>query len=124
MFSFDEIGEILDEVAEEVPEQFFERLNGGVSLLPETRLHPEDVAGNLYTLGEYHHDQMGRYIYIYYGSLTQTFPQLDRDGMRAELRRVLFHEFTHHLESLAGERGLEYKDAMDVAEYKREWGEE
>ena len=122
MFSFEEVADMLDEVAEEIPKEFFENLNGGVCLLPEAKFHEADLAGNLYTLGEYHRDQMGRYIYIYYGSFCQSYPMLDRDALRAELKRVLLHEFTHHMESQAGERGLEYKDAKQIADYKREWG--
>ena len=121
MLTFDEIAEILDEVAEEVPQEFYENLNGGISLLPEVKFHEADVAGNLYTLGEYHKDQMGRYIVIYYGSFVRSYPGYTREQAHAELLRILLHEFTHHMESQAGERGLEYKDAERIAEYKRDW---
>jgi hypothetical protein len=112
------VGEMLDELAEEIPAAFFRELNGGVNLLPDTVTHPADEAGELYTLGEYRHDSMGRYIVLYHGSLTTAFPGYTPAQMRAQVKKTLLHEFTHHLESLAGEHGLEDKDARDLAAYK------
>ena len=37
--------------------------------------------------------------------------------MKEQLIRVLKHEFTHHIESLAGERELEIKDAKYIQNY-------
>ena len=39
---------------------------------------------------------------------------------RDELYTTLSHEFTHHVEGLAGERGLEIKDELEMEEYRRE----
>ena len=108
---------MLDEVASELPDGIFKELNGGVSLLPETKLNHADPDGGLYTLGEYHRDQMGRYIVIYYGSIRAVHGNDTREQMRANLKKVLTHELTHHIESLAGERDLEIKDEIDLAEY-------
>jgi hypothetical protein len=119
MFTIDEIGELLDEVAAEVPAAFYKELNGGISLLPDTKMRTEPVAGNLYTLGEYNNNAMGRYIVIYYGSLMATYAFLERDAMRERLKQLLLHEFTHHLESLAGEHGLEDKDKAQLERYRR-----
>jgi hypothetical protein len=47
------------------------------------------------------------------------FSHLKPEKQRERLKKILIHEFTHHLESLAGERDLEIKDAMDLEEYKR-----
>jgi hypothetical protein len=109
---------LLDEAASELPPEFFGELNGGVSLLPEAKFHEADMAGDLYILGEYRHDSMGRYIVIYYGSLRAVYPDMGARAMRARLKKLLLHEFTHHLESLAGEHGLEDKDAVSIAGYK------
>ena len=73
MFTIEEINEMLDEVAAELPEGVFKDLNGGVSLLDETKRSHKDPNGGLYTLGEYRRDQMGRYIVIYYGSLIAVY---------------------------------------------------
>jgi hypothetical protein len=118
------MGEMLDEIAREMPEAFYRELNGGVQLSVEEKLHPESyVQQNLYILGEYHNDRkgyggMGRYIVIYYGSFMRLYPYADENYIQNELRRVVRHEFTHHIESLAGERGLEIKDAIALERYK------
>jgi len=122
LLSIDEVNELLDEVAEELPGEVFRDLNGGVSLLPDTKLSEYSLAGDLYTLGEYCRNQMGRYINIYYGSICAVYPGATREQMRARLKELLAHELTHHLESLAGERDLEVQDAIDLHEYKRRRG--
>ena len=117
MFSIDDINEMLDEVASELPEEVFRELNGGVSLLAETKLSDAAPDGGLYTLGEYHHNQMGRYIVIYYGSICIVHRNCTRDEMRTILKKLLSHELTHHLESLAGARDLEIEDKRDLEDY-------
>ena len=125
MITFDEVGTILDDIADELPDEFYTLLNGGIVLLPEAKLHPESKSpANLYILGEYHHDPrgLGRYISIYYGSFTRMYAYADLDTQRQQLKRVLLHEFTHHIESLAGERGLEIKDAIHMENYLKKFG--
>jgi len=117
MYSIDRVHEMLEQIAEEFPEEFFERLNGGISLLPEMKLSPHAQGNDLYILGEYRHDVMGRYIYIYYGSFRRVHGRLDEAAFYEALKQTVAHEFTHHLESLAGERGLEIQDAEDLMEY-------
>jgi len=120
MLSFEEVGEMLDDIADELPEDFFKELNGGVSLLPDVRLHPDSgQPGGLYTMGEYRVERgMGRYINIYYGSFAAVHPRSSPEQLKRELRKTLLHEFTHHLESLAGERGLEIEDKIKLERYK------
>ena len=117
LFTIEEINEMLDEIAAELPEGVFRELNGGVSLLAETKRSNKDPAGGLYTLGEYRRDQMGRYIVIYYGSLNAVYGSSSYAKMRKHLRDVLTHELTHHIESLAGDRSLEIEDEMDLFDY-------
>jgi predicted Zn-dependent protease with MMP-like domain len=83
-------------------------------------MHEESIKGDLYTLGDYHHDAMGRYIFIYYGSLMNNYPHYTPVQLKTRLTELLLHEFTHHLESLAGEHGLEDKDKISIAEYKKQ----
>ena len=118
MLTFEEVGDILDVIAEELPKEFFKDLNGGILLLPETCQDQGDSARGLYTLGEYVHDEMGRYIIIYYGSFVALYKDLSPEKLRKELRETLIHEFTHHIESLAGERGLEIKDELEMARFR------
>lgn len=71
-------------------------------------------------MGEYSRSISGRNIKIYYGSFKRVHRNRDRDYIYKELRETLLHEFTHHLESLAGEKGLEYKDREDLEGYRDE----
>lgn len=118
--TIDEIHEMLDDIADEIPKYFFEQLNEGIVLLPEYKIHPEsrDI-DTLYILGEYSRSLTGRHIVIYYGSLERVYSGASMRALRNKLKDTLLHEFTHHLESLAGERGLEIKDFHDIQEYRR-----
>jgi len=117
LYTIDEINDLLDEIASELPGGLFRELNGGVNLLDETKKSIKDPDGGLYTLGEYHRDQMGRYIVIYYGSLMAVYGTSSQKKIRKHLRDVLTHELTHHLESLAGDRSLEIEDEIDMQDY-------
>ena len=118
MMTIDEMQDVLDRLAEELPEIFFKELNGGIVLLPEAKESEYSKRKDLYTLGEYHRGgAMGNYIKIYYGSFERLFGQLSDEAMEKELRKTLRHEFRHHLESLSGERGLEYEDANFIRSY-------
>ena len=117
MYTIEEINDMLDEIAAELPEEVFRDLNGGVSLLDETKRSKKDPDGRLYTLGEYRRDQMGRYIVLYYGSLNAVHGGSSEETMRKHLRDVLTHELTHHLESLAGDKSLEIEDAKKIHNY-------
>ena len=127
MITFDEVGAMLDGIAGEIPRDFYRELNGGIILLPEAKIHPESAGpGNLYILGEYHNDRkgyggLGRYISIYYGSFINLYANLQPEQQKEHLRKVLLHEFTHHLESLAGEKSLAVKDADELQKYKRKF---
>ena len=119
MFSINDVNDILDEIAVELPGEVFRELNGGVCLLPETKLSDAAPDGGLYTLGEYRRDQMGRYIVIYYGSICAVHGGDSPKILRESLKKLLTHELTHHLESLAGERDLEIEDERTLDEYLR-----
>lgn len=117
--SIDQVHVILDEISEEIPGEFFEKLNEGVILLPRTKVHPESTDEKpLYILGEYRRSVTGRNIVIYYGSFSKAFSGISERQLKRKLKDTLLHEFTHHLESLAGERGLEVKDAENIRNYR------
>ncbi len=117
ILSFEQVGEILDEIADSFPKEFYKELNGAVLLLSEPKHHPS--APDLSIMGTYCRDHLGRYIEIYYGSFVELAQAEDWDETqwRERLQKTLSHEFTHHLESLAGERALEDKDADFMQEY-------
>ena len=122
ILSFEAAGDLLDQMAEEFPEAFYRDLNGGISLLPQAKEDPEGTLEDLYIMGEYHNDMMGRYINLYYGSFAALAEREDwtEEDWEDELYTTLSHEFTHHVGGLAGERGLEIKDELELEQYRRE----
>ena len=123
--TFDEAGEALDRMAEEFPEEFYAGLNGGISLLPDEMPDPEFPPGEMYILGEYCDDQMGKYILLYYGSFAALAAKeaWTEEDWEEELYATLAHEFTHHIEGLAGERGLDLKDEAFLDAWREELGQ-
>ena len=114
---------LLDQIAETLPPEIYKELNGGILLLPQVKISPYAVGEDLYVLGEYQSGgSMGRLIKIYYGSFEAIFGGLSDEEFKEQLKQTLFHEFTHHLESLAGERGLEVEDERKLARYRKEKG--
>ena len=118
LLTFEEVGAVLDVIAEELPREFFKDLNGGILLLPEACQDHGDKARGIYTMGEYVHDEMGRYIVIYYGSFVKLCKNLSPEKLRKELKETLIHEFRHHIESLAGDCELEIIDEMEMARFR------
>jgi predicted Zn-dependent protease with MMP-like domain len=122
VITIDEAMAMLDDIYDGLPQDILTDLNGGVILSPDLKLHPaSDESHPLYILGEYHSQPrgLGRFIIIYYGSFAKTFAHLKPNQLREKLKKTLLHEFTHHLESLAGEKGLEIEDAHRLANYRR-----
>ena len=117
MIDIDRFGEILGELADELPEEFFDELNLGVRVDPGVKLHPEARDNDLYVLGEYETSSMGNGIVIYYGSFARLYGFYGERALREELRKTLRHEFRHHMEGRAGERGLEIQDEKDLQDY-------
>jgi len=118
MVSLQEMEIMLKDIAAEFPDRLFEELNGGILLLPDTKMNPAGIDNDLFILGEYHRGgNMGRYISIYYGSFMKVYGRLGREALLEKLVHTLKHEFTHHLESLAGERDLEIEDARYLNNY-------
>ena len=119
ILSYDEVGEILDAAAEELPERFFEGLTGGILLMEEEQ--PDLEAGaDMYILGEYCEDELGRYILIYYGSFVALFEEEPREVWEEELRITLSHELTHHMENRSGLHALEDRDEAELALWKQQ----
>ena len=116
--NIDEVHDMLEQIIEEIPEEFLKKLNEGVVLLAGPKTHPESKNDELLVLGEYSTSVTGRNIKIYYGSFKRAYRGISKEALYRELKDTLLHEFTHHLESLAGERGLEIKDAIQLKKYR------
>lgn len=123
--TFDEVGALLDEMAEGFPPVFFTELNGGILLEEEEKWDPTFPPHEIYFLGEYIQDgYLGRSIALYYGSFLATArrEEWDEETWHDELYTTLAHEFTHHMESLANEHGLDDKDEAEMLQYLEEYG--
>jgi hypothetical protein len=124
ILSIDEVNDLLDEMADQFPQPLFQGLNGGINLLEEARPDPDFPEGELYIMGEYCDDALGRYINLYYGSFA-ALAELERWRRRdweKELYTTLSHELTHHMEGRAGTDSLDRRDASDMETYRAELG--
>lgn len=125
MISLEEFETIVQEIIDTLPEDFFRELNGGVIVRQEEKLHPASVENDLFIMGEYQiRRYLGRFVVLYYGSFVRCCGGWPQEIFRKKVRRVILHEFRHHLESLAGERELEIEDAVEIAQYKMHKKEE
>ena len=118
MVEIEEFLEIVEELSEEIPLEFFEGLNGGVRVLEECKINPHAVDDDLIILGEYHNSwTMGSHIVIYYGSYIRLYERLSREPMKKLVRKTLRHEFRHHLERRSGLKDLEVEDEIFLRKY-------
>lgn len=123
--TIDEMHELLNELADEIPDEFFRELSGGISLILDVIVSPEARNGDLLILGAYHSGGgTGRYITMHYGSLMKVYGNLPRDAMKKKLREILRHEMRHHVEGLAGNHDLEDEDAAFMERYREKQEED
>ena len=124
MLTIDEVNGLLDEMADGFPAALFDGLNGGVNLLEEAVPDEEFPKGEMYILGEYCEDALGRYINLYYGSFAALAEREDWDQQiwEDELYTTLSHELTHHMESRGGLHALDDRDAEELAQWRAEFG--
>lgn len=125
ILSIDQVGDLLDEMAEEFPAVLFEELNGGINLLEEAVPDEEFPPGEMYILGEFCDDLLGRYINLYYGSFAALAEQEEwtEEVWQEELWVTLSHELTHHMESRSGLHALDDRDAAELAAFRKEYEE-
>lgn len=113
MISIREYRAIVSELLDELPEEFFRGLSGGV-IVSEAIVIPDYARGNdLYTLGLYQISPGIRQITLFKGSFDRAHPEADAAEARELLRGVLRHEFRHHLESMGGIRNSSSLEAED-----------
>lgn len=124
LLTIDQVNDFLDGTADSFPAALFDGLNGGVNLLEEALPDPEFPEGEMYILGEYCDDLLGRYINLYYGSFAALAEQedWDRQTWEDELRTTLSHELTHHMEARGGLHTLDDRDAEELAAWRAEYG--
>ncbi|MBR0207768.1 MAG: hypothetical protein IJQ43_02575 [Oscillospiraceae bacterium] len=116
MISLEEYKKIVAELLDELPEEFFRELSGGV-IVSEARLSPDYARGDdLFTMGQYQVSYGMRQIVMYKGSFDRVYPNADAAEARELLRGVLRHEFRHHLESMGQVRNSSSLEAEDERE--------
>lgn len=120
ILTIDRVNDLLDDMADSFPAALFDGLNGGINLLEEAKPDLEFPEGEMYILGEYCDDLLGQYINLYYGSFAALAEKENwsREDWEDELYTTLAHEFTHHIEGLALEGGLDRKDEAELAEFR------
>jgi len=122
--TYDQMGDWLDEIAQRFPSAFFQELDGGIQLEEDALPDPDFPPGEMYVIGEYVHDLLGRYILLYYGSFVHLLSEEDEEAWKDEIFSTLAHEFTHHLEETAGLHTLDDKDAAFLREALEEHGDD
>ena len=124
ILTIDEVNDLLDDMADAIPECLFDGLNGGVNLLEEAEPDPEFPPGEMYILGEYRDDLLGNYINLYYGSFAAIAEreEWDDETWEQELRVTLAHELTHHMELRSGLHALDDRDEEELEAFRREFG--
>lgn len=108
--TYDQMGDWLEEIAEQFPDAFFEDLDGAIQLEERRLPAPNFPPGRMYVMGEYVHDTLGRYIRLYYGSFAALLAEEDEETWKDEIFATVAHEFTHHMEESAGLHALDDKD--------------
>ena len=110
--------ELLNEVCDELPDDFFRELHYGVQLSEEYKLSPYAENGDIVIMGEYTRSGRGNKITIYYGSFARTCGWMPEEQLKDRLRGVVRHEFRHHMENLAGMYGADSLEHEDREEMK------
>ena len=121
-FTFELCGQMLDQIADSMPFELYRDLNAGISLVPQAKVHPAAVNNDLYILGEYVRDYIGKSIVFYYGSIKRIYGSQPHDKIFRELERIFHHELRHHNEFLAGCDDLGDYDRNQIEQYLRSKG--
>lgn len=122
--TYEQMGDMLEQIAAEFPDAFFEGLDGGIQLEETALPDPDFPPGEMYIMGEYCHDLLGRYILLYYGSFAALLSEEDEDVWLDEIFLTVAHEFTHHLEDTAMLHALDDADAAFLQQALAEYNEE
>ena len=116
MISSVEYSRIVSDLMDELPQEFFRELSGGV-IVSEAAPIPDYARGDdLFTMGQYQYSAGIRQIVMYRGSFDRVYPYADAAEAKKLLRGILRHEFRHHLEYLGGVHNSSSLEAQDERE--------
>ncbi len=113
MIGTQEYKQIVSELLDELPEEFFRELSGGVVVSESFAIPDYAQKNDLYTMGAYKIYSGVRQIVMYKGSFDRVYPNADAVEAKERLRGILRHEFRHHLEYLGGVHNAESLEAED-----------
>ena len=113
MLSTEAYSRILSRLLDELPVEFFRELSGGVIVSEAAPVPDYAKAGDLYTLGQYQISHGMRQIVMYKGSFDRVYPHAEEAEAVPLLRRILRHEFRHHLAYLGGVHNSASLEAED-----------
>lgn len=118
MITTEQYNYIITELLDELPEEFFRELSGGV-IVSEAMVIPDYAQGNdLYTMGQYQIYSGIRQIVMFRGSFNSAHPNVDLFEAKNLLRGILRHEFRHHLEFLAG---IHNSSSLEAEDERMKW---
>ena len=118
MITTEQYNHIITELLDELPEEFFRELSGGV-IVSEAMVIPDYAQGNdLYTMGQYQIYSGIRQIVMFRGSFNSAHPNVDLFEAKNLLRGILRHEFRHHLEVLAG---IHNSSSLEAEDERMKW---
>ena len=118
MITTEQYNTIITELLDELPEEFFRELSGGV-IVSEASVIPDYAQGNdLYTMGQYQIYSGIRQIVMFRGSFNSAHPNVDLFEAKNLLRGILRHEFRHHLEFLAG---IHNSSSLEAEDERMKW---
>ena len=118
MITTEQYNHIITELLDELPEDFFRELSGGV-IVSEAMVIPDYAQGNdLYTMGQYQIYSGIRQIVMFRGSFNSAHPNVDLFEAKNLLRGILRHEFRHHLEFLAG---IHNSSSLEAEDERMKW---
>lgn len=120
--SYQLMGDMLEEIAGQFPDAFFQELDGGIQLEEKALKDPKFPKGEMYVMGQYHHNSLGRYIVLYYGSFVALMAGEDEETWRDQIFATVAHEFTHHMEETAMLHALDDKDEEFLEQALKKYG--
>ncbi len=113
MLDMETFRDIVSDLLDELPLEFFKDLTGGVIVSEDCMVPDYAKADDITTMGTYAVYQGGRQITVYKGSFDMAYPNATEEEMKNLLRGVIRHEFRHHLEHLGGVRNSKSLEAED-----------
>lgn len=110
--TYEQMGDWLEDIVAQFPSAFFEELDGDIQLENQVLRDTRVPKKQMYIMGHYIHDRLGRYIRLYYGSFAAVLGDAEEQVWKDQIFSTVAHEFTHHMEESAGLHALADQDEV------------